>query len=570
MAGGFSSRRHRRRVDGNRAGGDRRGAGAHDLAPGREVLGDRRKATVAAAFLLASPFFLVHSGTYLNYLFTLLLETLFTYLVVRGTRSRSRVCLVLAGLALGAALLTRPFDCLLIAIPVLLYAVVAGRGDARRLAATFGWLAAGFVGPLAGALALNVSLTGHVFTFPEAVNGGIQTFGFGPKRLAQGTHLVNYSFGTAIRSLGHNLVALPKWFFGGLVAVVLALWGAARPRLGTYRVLLVGLAAVFPIGYIFWWGSYLSVGAGNSIGPHYYLPMMLPVAILAADVTIDLFRQRALVAWVVLAAMVGVTVVELPIIYSATTALPKRFARDDKIVQEARLRHALVFLPRAADQEPYVLHPFPYLTNTPDLSGPVLYASEHGPGNFDLLDRYPKRIPYRFTSTVEEGQNILHGTYQVIRLSRLSSAALSVDLDEVNPSSDATLVLAYASLNGRVVTASTLATQSRKGDAYDVRWSLGPAVLRELGAGGQPVMTTAIGRAGTLAFGLAFGRSESPARDELVEQRVTYRATPDAAEVLMPGEEWHQIIYGRAFWIPERGTRYVKHFTLRAAASPTP
>jgi hypothetical protein len=435
-------------------------------------------------------------------------------------------------------LLTRPFDAVLIALPVGLYLVLSLRGVLRRLVSSVGCIIVGSAGPLLLALVLNAHLTAHMFTFSEAVNGGIQTFGFGHKRLAHGTTLVSYSFAVAMRSLGRNLLSLPKFFFGGVVAVALAIWGLSRSRLGLYRVVLLGIAIVFPVGYVFWWGSLLSAGARNSIGPHYYMPMMVPVAILAADVLVDAWRRRALLAGGVVAIMVAATVAVLPSTFSGATFLPDAFRRDHAVIARARLSNALVFLPRSADNTNHVLRPFPYLQNRPDLSGPVLYASEHGPADFRLLNEYPTRVPYQFVASVPEGSpDILHASFQVVRLTPQQGQNLVVDLREVNPNDHAPSAFAYAALDGHIVTTMPLSRTSSPGAVYRVRWSLGSGVLHLLSADGQPTTSTPIQRQGTLAFGMGFGQAGSPQTAELVERRLYYRLAHGVSQVLLPADD---------------------------------
>jgi 4-amino-4-deoxy-L-arabinose transferase-like glycosyltransferase len=531
----------------------------------REITRDRLKATIAAAFVLGSPFFLIHSGTYLNYLVTLVLELSFVLLALLGLRRQSSPLLMAAGLLLGAVLLTRPFDAVLIAIPVGLYLIAREKPAWRRLGASVGWLGIGFAGPLALALALNAQLTGHLFTFPEAVNGGIQTFGFGSKRLAQGTKLVDYSFGVALRSLGRNLLSLPKYFFGGLVALGLAVWGATRASLAQYRILLIGIALVFPIGYVFWWGSYLSVAARNSIGPHYYMPAMVPVAIFAADLLVDLYRRRAVVAGALLAVMIGATAAVLPSTFSAATALPDTFRRDHAAVAAAHLTNALVFLPRAPDNANYVLHPFPYLQNEPDLSGHALYASEHGAGDFALLNEYPRRTAYQLLQSVPEGGDILRPSYQAVRLSPRRGHQLVVDLLEANPNAKAPSAFAYVAVDRHLRLSVPLSATSQRGSPYEVRWSLTPGSVSLLGADGRALMTTGIPRSGALSFGMGFGAPGSPQRAELVERRLSYRSTRGSSEVLLPGELWYRFTIQRTFWLRQRGDRVVKRFVVNAA-----
>jgi hypothetical protein len=526
-----------------------------------EILGDRLKATIAAAFAVLSPFAIVQSGTFLNYLFTLLLEVTFVFCFVRGLRRRSHPLLVAGGLILGLAVLTRPFDAVLITLPVVAYAIVAHRHEVTRLVSAMGWLAIGFVGPLVLTFALNANLTGHLLTFPEGANGGIQTFGFGAKRLAQGSPTVNYSGSLAIHSLRMNLGALPKWFFGGVVALVLAVWGAMRRRLGDHRVLLVGIAVVFPLGYVLWWGSYLSVAARDSIGPHYYVPTMVPVAILAADVIVDLYHRLPLAAVGVGVVMIGLTAAALVSIYDAATPFPRLYARDHGVINDAHLSNAVVFLPTTSAHTPYILHPYPYLSNPPDLKSSVLYASEHNAQDFELLDRFPSRAAYRFGESVPEGGDIFHPTPQVTRLTAVRSGTLRVDLTVQNPDRNAPVVVGYAELGGHIVESAVLTQHSTFGAEYSLSWALSDGMLRLLGPSGSPLGTESIGRAGVLTFGVSFGSTASAFQDaERFERRVPYATGNTRTDLLLPGVQWHQRVSPKQFWLLERGSHVIRTF----------
>src|SRR5256714_775870 len=100
----------------------------------REILGRRRDALVAAAFMAGSPLFAIQSATYLSYLFNAALLMGFAAALLAGVRRGSRAALALAGFLLGLALFARPFDAVLVAGPVLVWWLWSGRQWARRLA----------------------------------------------------------------------------------------------------------------------------------------------------------------------------------------------------------------------------------------------------------------------------------------------------------------------------------------------------------------------------------------------------------------------------------------------------
>jgi hypothetical protein len=528
----------------------------------RELVASRAKALLASAFVLASPFFVVQSGTYLNYMFTLLLDLTFGFLVVRGLRRSSRPLLAGAGLVLGLALLTRPYDAVLVTLPFALYGMYVYRKEPRRLAAAAGLVFAGIAGPLLVLLVLNRHLTGDPLSFPEAVNGGIQSFGFGPRRIAEGTPIVDYGVGTALDALATNLRALPKWLFGGVVAIGVAVWALARRRMGAAGWLLAGVAVVFPVGYVFWWGSELSVEGRDTVGPHYYLPVMVPVAILAAEGLVEIFRRRRLVGVLLGIAMVGVTAVAVPVTRDEVDAVHDAFARGDDTISEADLDGAIVLLPRAPDERPYVLHPLPYLGNPPDLDASVLYATDRGGKDFDLLDRYRDRALYRFGFSLPEGAGQFRSEPLLVRLTRTSARAMAVRMTFTNPSGDAPIVTAYLGTGGRIVQAETVDRASARGSEYEATWVIADRSAQLVtGSGAAPVV--ALPERGRLVFGVGFGKTVELDADRF-ERRVPYDGEDDV-ELLLPGDAWHRWTYPTRFWLREHGERVIRELAAEPA-----
>jgi 4-amino-4-deoxy-L-arabinose transferase-like glycosyltransferase len=440
----------------------------------KELVKDRTKAAMAAGFVLASPFVVVQGGTYLSYTFSLLLGVTFGFFVLRGLRLGSRVSLVAGGVFLGFVVLARPYDAVLVAIPFGVYALATRARQSRSKLAVAAWVTVGLAGPLLIAVSLNTHLTGHPFTFPQSVNGGSQGLGFGARRLAANTDFMHYSVGRAARSLGSNLVALPKWFFGGVVATALAVASVFRHRRRPEYLLLAGLAVVFPLGYFFWWGSALQVSARNSIGPHYYLPSVVPVAILAADALIDLMRTRRALGVGAAAMMVLATALAIPGIYSRITTIHDDYERDHRVIAAAHLSKALVFLLRDTGEAPYVLHPFPFLQNRPDLTGPVLYASEHGAQDLDLLARAGGRTPYRFGHVVPEGGNLLRPDPFLTALSVTRGSNIVVTLRARQPSPTPSNVRAYVADGTHTLTSMLLDATSAPGSTYTVEYRVSP------------------------------------------------------------------------------------------------
>jgi len=152
---------------------------------------DRSTGVLAAAILVATPFFLIASSVFIPYAPTTLLNLTFALAYVRTIRRRSWGYAILAGTAIGLAFFTRPYTAVLFAVPFLVHAcwrlgrAVSAR-DGRALSrelrrytvvGAFGLL---FVGVT---LAYNRIMTGSALLFPYqefAPNDGL---GFGTREI---------------------------------------------------------------------------------------------------------------------------------------------------------------------------------------------------------------------------------------------------------------------------------------------------------------------------------------------------------------------------------------------------
>jgi hypothetical protein len=78
---------------------------------------------------------------------------------------------------------------------------------------------------------------------------------------------------------------LTFWCFGGLLVIGLAVagWRVLRRRRGASPLAAAALA--IPLGYLFFWGSYnaLTWGAPYHLGPYYWMPVVIPLAVFGAD-----------------------------------------------------------------------------------------------------------------------------------------------------------------------------------------------------------------------------------------------------------------------------------------------
>jgi Dolichyl-phosphate-mannose-protein mannosyltransferase len=362
----------------------------------REVLGRRRDAAVAAAFLAGSPLFVIQSATYLSYLFNAALLMGFAAALLAGLRRRARALLALAGLLLGLAGFARPFDAVLFAAPVLACSAWSGRHCIARRLGEAGWFALGALPPLTAMVVYFRLATGSFLTPPFTFVGPSDTLGFGPRRMYAGMPFLDYTPGRAVVAFGRLTVLTGFWGFGGLLLIGLAVVGYRTVRSGAARWLVL-VAVTVPAGYAFFWGSFASSEWGGPwrFGPFYWLPVIVPASILAAAGFARFRRWDRLVARLVAG---GMATVSLFVVVRALAEHRRYGAVREQLyaaplAAAADLDRAVVFLPPL--DGPYLLQPFSLARNA-TFDGPVVWALDRGPRkNLDVVRRLTGRTPYR-------------------------------------------------------------------------------------------------------------------------------------------------------------------------------
>lgn len=355
-----------------------------------EVTHDRRLATIAASLMVGSPLLAIQGGVYLSYLFTLGLGLLFGVALLRGIRRQRLSLLLTAGALLGWIFLTRPYDAILWGGAFAAYAAVVHRDRWTTLVRPFLLCGITAVPLVLAALLYNRHVTGSLLQFPITAADPMDTFGFGPKRLMPTFEIIDYDLGKAATGTAKNLFFLPWFLVGsyvGAAAAAAGLW-LRREERSTWALVLVGL--VFPLGYVVFWGNWLSSLAARISGPIYFIPLFAPICILIATALLAAWQHRRAVGVGLLMALVVGTV----------PAAISRFGvnRDISVRQEPWRTsvddldgRAIVFV---ADTAPYLLFLNPFSSNGPHLDDRILYASDRDPAMLDLIAEQPDRVPY--------------------------------------------------------------------------------------------------------------------------------------------------------------------------------
>ena len=525
---------------------------------GEELFPGRRVGLIAAALFALSPVVVVQGGTYLPYLFQLLAEVLFAYLVLSGLRRRSWVRLLGAGAAIGVATFARPFDAVLIGLPFLVLVLWTHRRHLARAGRDLLLIGAGSLPFVAAMLAYDEVTMGSPLTLPFTVTGRFDTLGFG-RRGVFPDHTFHFGVGQAVQSL-ENLWAMPGWTFGGLVLVGLAVVGLARSgSAGARRGALAAVAATVAVGYFFFWSPFTIARSWPglaSLGPFYHLPVLVPLVVFAAVTLDDLVTRRngRVLLATALVAMVGLTAWAVPPRLARNRATTRDLQATARVVAATGSTRAVVFLPEGGDNG--FSSPTPFLVNQPDLTGTALYATDHGPRDLDLLATRPGRTAFVLHNQIEPGGDIFAPALVLTRLDVRRAAARVEHLRITNPGF-AGCVTTYAT-SGSHTRSLVLDRSSGPGRAYDVAWTV--AAPASAAATRAQAITPAFAPGSDtseVALGVSFGRTCSTPTAERYERRFEVRR-PDAAgttlEIAEPGRGWHRVsLSGHPpFWVPER------------------
>ena len=365
-------------------------------ALGRELGLPARTRVIASGLFALSPFAVVQSALYLEYLFAVALEMAVLTLLLSGLRmesGRRARRLAAAGLVYGLLVFTRPLEALMLGVAMGLYLLVRERSLARALRQLL-WPTLGALPTVVAMLVYNAYLTGSPLRFPLWAIGGNNSFGFGLRNVVDGSPLIDATFVNSLKALHQNMRSLPHWMFGSILIVPLAVYGLWRRRREPTTVLLAAIGVLFPLAYVFYWGNLLIVNGRKMIGPHYYMAVMVPTVVFAAVAIERLVQRRRDAAALLFVTMVVATAIELPDKIDRNQHITDAYRAEQAAIDASVAPGSLVILPITPDGS-YLLHPRGWLSNDLDLRNSILYAADRGPANIELVRRFPMRRLYR-------------------------------------------------------------------------------------------------------------------------------------------------------------------------------
>jgi hypothetical protein len=380
-------------------------------------------AALTCVAFACSPVWLLQSLTFLPYCEALVWLLAFLWCFLRGFRLQSTWWLVGAGGFAGLAFFARPFEGAVFVLAVVVYKIWTERGHGvlRPLA----WCALGAVPGALLLLAYNWYSTGDPFLLAFQITGRSDTLGFGVRHVLSSDPGVNYTIGKAFSALANNMLLVITWTFGSFLGLIIAAIGFSRRADLPRRAVLSSLLLLWPLAFFFFWGAYASVmlwDITKFVGPFYYLPMALIMAIALGVGVVRVTRGRGGLIVALMSVLATVTLITLiPAIETNHDRTAQRRVVDDLV--HTRLDDAspsLLFMPTVYGA--YLQNPFSFLRNPPDYDGRILYATHGSDNDFTIVEDHPDRTPYVLSLPSGYGPDIpaasLHA--KITRLKRVT------------------------------------------------------------------------------------------------------------------------------------------------------
>lgn len=349
-------------------------------------------ARLAALLTLCAPFFLLHSASYWAHTSSLLTLALSCLGFVSGLERRSRRCLILGGLCGSLSLLIRPLEQLAFLLACGLFCLVPQQ---RR---TYG-LIPGLVFGGTHLVGLGVLLGYHTLQ-----NGHPLVTGYHLGYSAGGASNLQVTFPTRYL-IDDYLLDLLWWTVPGMLLLAggqaMAMWHRTQRATAAHRwdslLLLTCVTGIVVYALV----AYPSL---VGYGPRYYYSLLFAMVLLAARGALQGQAWISLSPRTATGLLVGVCLVALGLqlpwhLRREAAVLQKRMAFF-QLVQSQGIHHAVVFIgANSGDFEPRDL-----TRNRLDFQGDIVYAVDRGARNRLLMQHYPGRRYWLYTSDATQAR----------------------------------------------------------------------------------------------------------------------------------------------------------------------
>ena len=366
----------------------------------REAGLERGERQLAILLMATSPLLLFMSGTYMSHPANLLLFGVFCWAWVRMLNRESLGGAAIAGLALGANLLVRPVDTVVVTLPFLVQLLWHLRSRRRLIPhmAVVGLLGVAGIVATAG---YNKALTGNPREMPVTQyfmdRNPNEKFGigFGPDMgtTIHGDEWPGFTPVDGIRVTGHRLVEFLKDLYGlpliVLAGVLVALRSSWRPW-GEWRLVLIasGLALVA----VYFLHFYHGIAYGSR---HYYLAIPAIALVLGRLAAQGLAAPepptRGLAGAAIVSLMAATLLFAVPPLIREYGQGYRGVSRAvTRAVSQARIRHAIIFVEPGGWSWKSA---FP-LNRYPLESGEIIFARDLAGDNGKVIAQFPNRSIY--------------------------------------------------------------------------------------------------------------------------------------------------------------------------------
>jgi hypothetical protein len=358
---------------------------------------DEKTARLGIILLIISPFFLSISSQFYNHAASMLFCLLFIYYFVKSTKYPGYISPFLSGLFLGAAANTRPLTSLSIGLPLGIYGLYLIIKHPREFAKKLLPMVLGLAIAISVLLTYNYLTNGHPLLFGQTVRmradygNDAKLIGFGKASYG----IIHTPFRAFVR-MSNKLNKLNEKLFGWPIPSLLFVFLFFLPYRKRIKWDYLFLAVVFSLLGMYF--CFFSVKVR-------YFYALVPLFILLTARGIHEIRQSLQQRGIPINQVNSACYVAalLGIIFMIHTRIIPQLTPGGKqrnilynIVREKGIEHAVIFVGSCGED----------LTgwrkglaqSNPDFDGPIIYAHNHCEHNIKLMEQYPDRDYYLFTS----------------------------------------------------------------------------------------------------------------------------------------------------------------------------
>jgi hypothetical protein len=391
---------------------------------GKEIF-NKTVGLLASILGAISIWFLLMSSTMMSHTSCMFFLTLFLLFLFRSLKNPSAANGIFAALALGMALLIRPYTSFLIAFPFLVFYTVNQllklKSSTKNIAAFTLIMLLVFSVLMAYNRATNGDplRMGYIVCYGKEVLPG---FGIsGCYNLIHTPHQGALNTGIYLKSLNTYLFGWPSSLI--LVLLLLLILGSVKPGYRKKILLLLSGFICLMVGYFFYWGTV------ETIGPRFYfegIPLLILLSALGfyqvprflssrfTKLSPGVINRVMIVGLIVLSAY-GLFYRFPRLLWPSNPqwfydTYAENFAgvtpKINHTIRSLPLTNAVVSMKMIHSHTPFFQHgswASGFLFTDPDLSGEIIYARELEDGGGKLLEAYPEREHYIYFGTLKKG-----------------------------------------------------------------------------------------------------------------------------------------------------------------------